>query len=38
VVERMRRNMKVMGKPVITDSERTEISDYLKRHARQETK
>ena len=35
VVERMRRNMKVMGKPVITDAERTEISDYLKRHARQ---
>jgi len=37
VVERMRRNMKVMGKPVITDTERTEISDYLKRHARQGT-
>jgi cytochrome c2 len=37
VVERMRRNMKVMGKPVITDTERDEISDYLKRHARQKT-
>jgi hypothetical protein len=29
--------MKVMGKPVINDSERTEISDYLKRHARKGT-
>jgi len=38
VVERMRRNMKVMGKPAITDDERTEIADYLKRHARPETK
>ncbi len=38
VVERMRRNMKVMGKPAITDAERAEISDYLKRHARLETK
>jgi cytochrome c5 len=37
VVERMRRNMKVMGKPVINDTERNEISDYLKRHARQRT-
>ncbi|HET6465654.1 MAG TPA: cytochrome c [Nitrospiria bacterium] len=37
VVERMRRNMKVMGKPVINDTERNEISDYLKRHARQGT-
>jgi cytochrome c5 len=38
VVERMRWNMRVMGKPAITDMERTEISDYLKRHARLETK
>jgi hypothetical protein len=38
VVERMRRNMKVMGKPAINDTERNEISDYLKGHARQETK
>ncbi|MBI3609250.1 MAG: cytochrome c [Nitrospirae bacterium] len=37
VVERMRRNMKVMGKPAIMDAERAEISDYLKRHARQGT-
>ncbi len=38
VVERMRQNMKVMGKPAITDAERTEISDYLIRHARPEGK
>jgi cytochrome c2 len=37
VVERMRRNMKVMGKPAINDTERNEISDYLKGHARQGT-
>jgi cytochrome c5 len=37
VVERMRQNMKVMAKPAITDAERNEIADYLKRHARQGT-
>jgi len=34
VVDRMRQNMKVMGKPGITGAERTEIAAYLKRHAR----
>jgi len=34
VVERMRRNMNVMGKPAISDSETAEITDYLQHHAR----
>lgn len=38
VVDRMRQNMKVMGKPAITDAERAGIADYLKRHARPKTK
>jgi hypothetical protein len=33
VVERMRMNMKVIGKKVITDMERDEIVNYLKEHA-----
>ena len=35
VVERMRINMRVMGKPVITDQEKNEIVGYLAQHARQ---
>lgn len=34
VVERMRKNMEIMGKPVITDQERDEIAGYLRRHSR----
>jgi hypothetical protein len=34
VVERMRTNMKVMGKPAISNSETAEITDYLQHHAR----
>jgi cytochrome c5 len=34
VAERMRTNMKTMGKPVITDQERDEIVGYLSRRAR----
>lgn len=33
VVERMRKNMAIMGKPVITDQERDEIVGYLRRQA-----
>ena len=35
IVERMRKNMATMGKPVITDHERDEIVEYLRRHVRQ---
>ena len=34
IVERMRKNMVTMGKPVITDHERDEIVGYLRQHAR----
>lgn len=34
VVERMRKNMEVMGKPVILDKQRNEIVSYLSRHSR----
>lgn len=34
VVERMQKNMKIMGKPVITDQEREELVSYLTQHAR----
>jgi hypothetical protein len=38
VVERMRRNMKVMEKPAISNAETAEITDYLQHHARSEAK
>jgi len=38
VVERMRRNMRVMEKPAISDNETAEITDYLQHHARPEAK
>jgi cytochrome c5 len=34
VVERMRKNMEIMGKPVMTDQEREGIVGYLNQHAR----
>ena len=34
VVERMQKNMEIMGKPVITDQEGDEIAGYLSQHAR----
>ncbi len=34
VVERMQKNMDIMGKPVITDQERDELVSYLSQHAR----
>ena len=34
IVERMRKNMEIMGKPVITDHERDEIVGYMRQHAR----
>ena len=34
VVERMRKNMEIMGKPVITDQEGDEITGYLSQHVR----
>ncbi len=34
VVERMQKNMEIMGKPVITDQKRDELARYLSQHAR----
>jgi cytochrome c5 len=34
VVERMRKNMEIMDKPVITDQERDKLISYLSQHAR----
>lgn len=34
VVKRMRKNMEIMGKPVITEDEKDQIIAYLSRHAR----